>query len=173
MTAPEPANAVANEPALLDSVDCPESNYCVAGGSYEIPPPPIAPGIPYPGRTFTGLMLVEQSGAWTTLQVLLPSGAELWLDSSVSGAYCSAAGACTATGDYNFDGSTEEGMLLSESADGSWSAVAAPLPDTAGTVDRGVHSHQSRRRDVPHDTRRTMATTSRVGFRHQRRVLRR
>jgi hypothetical protein len=166
MTAPEPANAVANEPAVLDSIDCPESNYCVAGGSYEIPPPPEAPGIPYPGLTYTGLLLVDQSGVWTTLQVPLPSDAELFLDSNVSGVYCSAAGACTATGTYNLAGwapDIEEGMFLSEGADGSWSAATAPLPDTPVAAERKVYSHESRRRDVARDRGWTMATTSGSG----------
>jgi hypothetical protein len=169
MTAPLPANATSDQSAVepLDAVDCPESNYCVAGGIYQIPPPvPLAPGHPYPGQTYVGLLLVDQSGVWTPVQAPVPDDVPdlpvyyTDFDSNITGVYCSAGDSCTATGWYNFDDQAtylEDGMLLSQGTDGSWSAVTAPLPTEAGAAEA---RHRSQNGGRSHAVRKGVGTTA-------------
>jgi hypothetical protein len=149
-TAPLPANATPAGPGakILDSVDCPQSNYCVAGGSYHIPPMSSADG-----SGVEALLLVYQSGTWTPVQAPLPPDADVTdLQSFVQSVDCPAENACIAAGSYNLNYAigeygSEEGMLLTQAPDGSWGAAAAPLPESQESLrGRALHTaHASTR----------------------------
>ncbi|HEY7948149.1 MAG TPA: IPT/TIG domain-containing protein [Acidimicrobiales bacterium] len=134
--APEPSNA-ATAPfsppqPLLESVDCPEVTFCVAGGAY-----PLARS---GGPGNEAQLLVYQFGSWLALEAPLPSDADsATLPSSVQGVFCPAVNDCLAAGTYNeSSGGSSEGMLLAQ-AGSAWSAASSPtLGDSSPTSVSGI-----------------------------------
>ncbi len=112
--------------ALLQTVDCPTVQACVAVGSYN------GTG----GQL--GLIDTESGGTWSALVAPQPSAAAADQEVSVSDVACPALGPCAATGSYEGGSGpfpTLEPFLLQESAGGAWSAVDAPLPEGSATGD--------------------------------------
>jgi hypothetical protein len=119
-----PATASQNGEPLpsesLQSVDCPDSGSCVAGGSYTDSNYDRQP-----------LIVQLQAGAWTATEGPVPSGSQSNPLASIQGVNCPADGACIATGYYwiDFDDSDESGMILTQS-DGTWTVTSSPLPSS-------------------------------------------
>lgn len=114
--APVPTNAIKpnrpNSQAFLSSIDCPQVDFCVAGGQYNTT-----------SLTSRPLLDVWASGRWTAVEGPMPSGVR---DSvaNIESLSCPAQGACTGVGEYGgIDGYS--GMSLSL-LNGSWSAAHAP-----------------------------------------------
>jgi hypothetical protein len=104
--------------AALTAVDCPDVGSCVAGGHYEDTNSYEQP-----------VLLQLESGSWTAIEAPVPSDTATNPNSSISGVYCPADGACIATGSYWADYAPDDvlGMILTQS-DGTWTAQSAPLP---------------------------------------------
>jgi IPT/TIG domain/Putative Ig domain len=104
--------------AALIAVDCPDVGSCVAGGHYEDTNSSIQP-----------VLLQLEGGSWTATEAPLPSDSATNPNSSISGVYCPADGACIATGSYWADEAPDDvlGMILTQSG-GAWTAQSAPLP---------------------------------------------
>jgi len=139
--APEPSNAApgAFSPSrpLLESVDCPELTFCVAGGAY-----PLSRSS---GTGNEALLLVYQFGSWVASEAPLPQDADsATLQSFIAGVYCPAVNDCLAAGTYNFSSvNGSEGMLLAQ-AGSTWSASSSPtLGDGASTSVSGTTCSQT------------------------------
>lgn len=140
-TAPLPANA-AGPPTDgggssgngLTSVDCPQMGTCLAGGFFVTASDQIVP-----------LLENLASTTWTPSEAPLPANADLGEPaySWVLGVSCPAENSCVATGFYDIQlgipqDVNEEGFILTQSG-GTWSAMEAPLPVTAGSDHRRTH----------------------------------
>ena len=117
--APLPLNAQANPDAGASSVSCASAGNCTAVGMY------------FSSSDRQGLLLSESSGSWTAAEAPLPSDAGSLYGVILSSVSCPSVGNCTAVGSYLDSSSVNRGLLLSETS-GSWTAVEAPLPGTAG-----------------------------------------
>ena len=127
MTGPVPANA-ATTPSTqpdedygsgLNSVDCPDSDTCVAGGLYV-------------DKDYYSQPLLVQlgSGRWTPTEAPVPPDSQANPIADILGVYCPASGSCLATGEYFIDFDIDQsGMILTQSG-GAWSVMPAPIPDT-------------------------------------------
>ena len=130
-TSPEPPDAASetleNDGQGLLSIDCPEVDYCVAGGDYFNTSQDIEP------------VLVEfQSGSWAASTAPVPSDAGADPVSQIDAVYCPTENNCLAAGDYFIDWATgtESGMLLTQS-NGAWSAVPGPILSGIGCGESG------------------------------------
>ena len=116
--APLPANATSpgsGTGTVLDAIDCPRSDYCVAAGRYTDP-----------SFTPQPLLDVLSAGVWSPTEGPVPPDAVGYETATITGVYCPTEGACVATG--AFGGSNgSSGMILSQSGS-AWSAADAPLP---------------------------------------------
>ena len=127
--APVPANSVApgvpdGTPSVaLSGIDCPNVEYCIAGGQYTDASQVMQP-----------LLEEYQAGTWTPLEGPVPSAASGYMAAIIKAVTCPAGGACFATGQYGgYNGYT--GMILSQSGS-VWSAVDTPLPLSMSSVAR-------------------------------------
>ena len=122
MNAPVPANAALTPTsgewvgADVDTVDCPGSGSCLAGGVYADS-----------GYEQQPLLIELISGSWTPSEGPVPPDSQPNVLSNITGVSCPAVGSCFATGSYwvAFD-TDEDGMLLTQS-NGSWTALADPV----------------------------------------------
>ena len=130
--APVPSNSIPpGSPGIripsmrLLAVDCPQVDYCVAGGQYTDTKLTIQP-----------LLEIWDAGVWTAVEGPVPnaSGSQ---SSAVEGMTCPAAGACIGTGEYG-----NVGMILSQSG-ATWSAADAPLPAIPFSQRDGAHAGAS------------------------------
>ena len=124
--APVPPDAQPETSAdtFLKSVDCQGVGDCVAFGSYK-----NAAGTSHPVGFFDTLA----NGNWTALTAPQPSDAatnQFVFEGQVS---CPAAGPCGASAIYENGNAREQAEVLTQSASGTWSAEAAPLPSDAAT----------------------------------------
>jgi hypothetical protein len=114
-----PANALSDPNAVLGSVSCSSAGNCTAVGTY----------VDNSSDT-QGVLATESSGAWTSVEVTLPTGAGANPNVALAQVSCSSAGNCTAVGYYE-DGSGQfQGLLLTETS-GTWTATEAQLPSGA------------------------------------------
>ena len=123
--APLPANAATTQlpgksppGEKLSAVDCPEVNSCLAVGFYVDSNYNTQP-----------LLVTGGQGAWTANGAAVPPDSQSNTLSGLTGVFCAAANACTATGWYfkNYLANDESGMILTQGASG-WSVISAPLP---------------------------------------------
>ncbi|HSZ36349.1 MAG TPA: hypothetical protein VK773_04595 [Acidimicrobiales bacterium] len=125
--APVPPDAQPETSAdtFLKSVDCQGAGACVAFGAYK-----NGAGTSSPVGFFDTLA----NGNWTPLTAPQPGDAathQFVVEEQVS---CPAiTGPCAATANYENGNSREQAEVLTQSANGTWSAEAAPLPNDAAT----------------------------------------
>jgi hypothetical protein len=124
LEAPLPSDAAGGSSAgaFLKSVDCVSAGSCVAVGSYR-----------NTGGAEVGFIDTLASGHWSSQVAPHPAGAAgstLVVLESVS---CPSVGACAAGGLYENASSRPQGDLLSQMANGSWTALDTPLPADAAT----------------------------------------
>jgi len=112
--------------ATLTSISCPTANWCAAGGWY------------YQANGQYALYVSTLTdGSWTAAPLPLPSNAAP--NSSTSGitafadVSCTAAGACTAVGEYR-DTSGGSQAFTATLSGGTWATAQVPLPDDAATT---------------------------------------
>ena len=123
-----PAHAATGDDQVvtISSVSCTSAGDCSAVGSYR-----NAAGRP------EGLLLTETNGFWESgLEAVLPAGADV-ADQLVdlNSVSCSSAGNCSAVGSY-YDGTGQEGLLLTETG-GTWGpGLEAVLPANATVTER-------------------------------------
>ena len=110
------------------AVDCPQVDYCVAGGQYTDTNLIIQP-----------LLEIWDSGVWTQSKVRYPT-LPATQSSAVEGVTCPAAGACIGTGEYG-----DVGMILSQSG-ATWSAADAPLAGNSVSANAMVRTPERRQR---------------------------
>jgi hypothetical protein len=124
--APVPSDAQPESSAdtFLKSVDCQGIGDCVAFGAYK-----NGAGTSSPVGFFDTLA----NGTWTPQTAPQPMDAavhQFVVEEQVS---CPAAGPCAATAMYENGNAREQAEVLTQSASGTWSAEAAPLPSDAAT----------------------------------------
>lgn len=111
--APLPANAAARQPqASLSGIACPAAGDCVATGDYN-----------NQSGHLQGMIETLSQGTWTAAQAPTLGGAGVFLGAVT----CAAVGTCVATGSYTDSQQFNQAVLVTLS-DGTWSALAAPLP---------------------------------------------
>jgi hypothetical protein len=109
-----PADAAANPRATLSSVSCASAGDCDAVGDYADS-----------AGDRQGLLATETGGGWAQgVEPVLPADAGSTTFVQLSSVSCSVPSSCVATGRYTDDSFTEHSLLLSQSADGSWSSPA-------------------------------------------------
>jgi hypothetical protein len=107
-----PADAAANPRATLSSVSCASAGDCDAVGDYADS-----------AGDRQGLLATETSGSWGQgVEPALPADAGATTFVQLSSVSCSAPSSCAATGRYTDDLFAEHPLLVSQSADGSWSS---------------------------------------------------
>lgn len=114
--APLPANAAQQQQASLSGIACPAAGECVATGDYTDQ-----------GGRLQGMIETFANGTWTAAQGPTLGGADVFLDAVT----CAAVGACVATGTYTDSQQFNQAVLVTL-AHGTWSALAAPLPQPTG-----------------------------------------
>jgi hypothetical protein len=119
-----PSDASTNPGVSLTSISCSSAGYCDAVGDY------------YTGSgNLQGLMLTASGGSWSTgAEPTIPADAGSAVFVTLSSVSCAAASNCAATGNYADDSFSLHPLLLSQSADGTWSAgvePAVPYPNTS------------------------------------------
>jgi hypothetical protein len=116
-----------NPTAKMNQESCSSPVTCVDVGSYL-----------GSGGTQHGLLETYQGGAWTALEVLLPSDAAPGGFSKALGTSCAVDGSCVAVGNYLTTGGGDASFIDTLSA-GHWGALEAPLPsDAAGGASAGA-----------------------------------
>jgi len=122
LEAPLPSDAAtgASAGAFLKSVDCTSASSCTAVGSYR-----------NTGGSEVGFIDTLVSGHWSSQVAPQPAGAAGSTVTVLESVSCPSVGACAAGGFYENASSHFEGDLLSQSANGSWTAQDAPLPADA------------------------------------------
>jgi hypothetical protein len=116
-----PANAATHSEVKLSDVSCPSIGECTAIGAYTDS-----------SGARQGLLLAESSGTWATgVEAVLPGNASASEPGVLlNGLACASAGNCVAVGQY--DTSSTQAVILTETA-GSWDAgVEVALPANAG-----------------------------------------
>ena len=120
-TAPVRAPAGEHLVAGLDTVSCPSTTRCFAGGwQYD------SASMPVP------LMLTWFAGKWMAMKVPLPVGAAVEPSAGVDAISCATASQCVAVGHYVGGRENQQGFILTWSGT-SWTARRAPLPADAGS----------------------------------------
>jgi hypothetical protein len=124
--APLPANAatpVSKDNALLNGVDCPQPDYCVAVGNY---------GDSNENNVMP-LLEIFDGGTWTAAEGPVPTDDPTTAENDLDAVSCPVAGECVAAG--SFGGSNGwTGMILTQNG-ATWSAADAPLAPNALTGD--------------------------------------
>jgi uncharacterized protein YjbI with pentapeptide repeats len=105
----------------VETVSCPTANACFAGGWQN-----------HGSLQQEPLILRRSAGKWTTVNVSLPKGAATNPQADITGISCPLASQCVASGNYTDSRGDQRGLLLILSG-GTWTAVKAPLPATAGS----------------------------------------
>jgi hypothetical protein len=125
-----PANAGANPEVSLDHVSCASAGNCSAVGSYFDS-----------SGYWQGLLLSETGGRWTVgTEPVLPADAASDPYPVLYSVSCTSPGNCTAVGYYVDSGSSEVGLILSETA-GTWNRGFEPMvPANDGSLDAHVTS---------------------------------
>jgi hypothetical protein len=121
---PLPAGASTKAPnSELSGVSCTSSTTCVAVGSYT-----DAAGFQRP------LLVSESRGAWTSVSMPLPAGADTATpDDTLESVSCASSTVCAAVGSYARSAGHEDPLVIQRTS-GSWSAVSLPLPADAVTA---------------------------------------
>ena len=101
----------------LSSVDCQTALSCVVVGEYK------GTG----GGTF-GLIDTYAGGHWSSQPAPQPSDAPTHQEVLLESVSCPSVGPCAAGGFYFNGDDVEQGLLLSQAANGTWSGEAAPSP---------------------------------------------
>ena len=124
MEAPVPSDALPETSAdtFLKSLDCTGVGSCTAFGAYK-----NASGATHPVGFFDTL----SNGSWTAQTA--PQPADAAANQSVIGerVSCPAAGPCAATANYQNSGGRTQAEVLTQAADGTWTAENAPVPADA------------------------------------------
>ena len=108
----------------LDTVSCAAAGGCVAGGSYVDA-----------STNHQALLVTSMSGSWTSATAPLPADASAAPTlNSLSSVACASTTSCVAVGVYQDATGYQKPLLESWSA-GTWSAIGAPLPPDAETVE--------------------------------------
>jgi hypothetical protein len=116
----------------LYAVSCPLVTYCVAGGYYTVSDYSQHP-----------LLVTIQSGTATATEGPVPADAQADPLAAVNGVSCTGVDACVAAGSYWITFNTDEnGMILTQQSDGSWTVAE----DTMGPA-RPVGDRAKRARD--------------------------
>jgi hypothetical protein len=124
--APVPSDAQPETSAdtFLKSVDCQSVGDCVAFGAYK-----NGAGTSHPVGFFDTLA----NGTWTPQTAPQPSDASVNQNVISEVVSCPADGPCAATANYENSNARVQAEVLAQSASGTWSAEAAPLPSDAAT----------------------------------------
>jgi hypothetical protein len=119
-----PAGASTKAPnGELSGVSCSSSTSCIAVGSYT-----DAAGHQLP------LLVSEAGGAWTSVPVALPAGADTATpDDALVSVSCTSSPSCAAVGSYAPSKDHEDPLVVQRTS-GTWSAVATSLPPDADTA---------------------------------------
>ena len=123
-----PGAANLQGPGQLFSVDCPQVDYCVAGGNYTDT-----------SQIFQPLLETLDAGVWTPARSPVPADAAGYMNTTIEGISCPAAGACIGTG-FFVVGDGESGLVVTQSGS-SWSAADAPVPARTFALLRTVSRH--------------------------------
>jgi hypothetical protein len=126
-----PSDASSNPGVSLTSISCSAAGYCDAVGDY------------YTGTgSLQGVMFTASGGSWGTgAEPTIPADAGSAVFVTLSSVSCSAASNCAATGNYADESFSLHPLLLSQSADGTWSAGFEPaLPYPNSSPDANVES---------------------------------
>ncbi len=119
--APVPVSPADDPGADLESVACPSTTECVAGGQYYFPAPgPVAEDGP--------LLLAGSGTSWAAAPRDPFAPGFLYLDSVA----CPSTTSCTAVGSWSGGASSNEPVLLTGSGT-SWAQIQVPLPANAAS----------------------------------------
>ena len=121
---PLPADARPGQFGSFGGLSCPAAGTCVAVSDY----------VDSSGNE-QALIETLSGGTWTATEAPLPADASSDPLAALGGVSCPSAGSCVAVGSYLDTAGAEEG-LIDTLADGTWTAVAAPLP--AGALNIAV-----------------------------------
>jgi hypothetical protein len=122
-TAPQPADAAANQFVTAERVSCPATGPCAASANYENGN----------GRTQAEVLTQSAGGTWTAEDAPVPADAATGSNLFIEAFNLSCAtGVCVAGGEYANTGGQEAG-LLDRLSGSQWSALSAPEPANAGT----------------------------------------
>lgn len=118
---PLPADAATTPDDLLESVSCSASGDCAAVGTYASSAGQAA------------LLDVDASGTWSNVVAPLPADAASAHSDVLDAVDCVDAQDCVAAGSYALGGGDFSALLDVETT-GTWAAVPAPLPSSAGAA---------------------------------------
>ena len=116
-----PVDAKANPVPKLVASSCSGPGICAAVGYY----------VDASGND-QGLLLVDQSGTWTTTRAPVPADAGPTPSPNLTGVACGGPQACVAVGSYTDTAGNDAPLVLTLSG-GTWTAARAPVPADAGT----------------------------------------
>jgi hypothetical protein len=127
--APLPADAAGDTPSpttngYLFSVSCASTTSCVAVGGYR-----------NTSNDFNGYIATLSGSTWSAVSAPLPAGGVTTTSQNpppLTGVSCASASFCAASGLYRTSGGVRP--LLEVLSNGSWNAVAAPMPADAGAA---------------------------------------
>lgn len=122
--APVPPNTAVFEDNLT-AITCPSTGFCIAVGTYTPEEPYNSLGYPQP---FTDIL---SDDSWTASVPPLPSNTDGGY-ATLTSVSCSSAGACVAVGEYPVSNVGFQ-PLIETLANGTWTALQAPLPSDAST----------------------------------------
>jgi hypothetical protein len=121
---PSDAQPEASADTFLKSVDCQSAGDCVAFGAYK-----NGAGTSHPVGFFDTLA----NGNWTAQTAPQPSDAALHQEVLQEHVSCPSSGPCAAAATYVNGNDRDQAEVLTQAANGTWSAEAAPLPSDAAT----------------------------------------
>ena len=114
-----PGDANLNPQAQFQSVTCSGQTLCVLAGNYHDTT-----------SQSQGVLLVDRSGSWSTVEAPVPSDAGPTPGASLFTVSCGGPQNCVAVGSYT-DSGGHHTALVETLAGGSWTAVRAPVPADA------------------------------------------
>ncbi|HTX00802.1 MAG TPA: hypothetical protein VMD59_18620, partial [Acidimicrobiales bacterium] len=122
-SAPEPSGAAPSPSGALKAVACSGATSCVAVGDYQDS-----------AGNMQGLLASESAGSWSATEAPVPSGAAADPEVVLTMLACPATTSCVALGTYQTSGGSTLGVILTDSS-GSWTAVTAPSPSGAASLE--------------------------------------